>query len=615
MKIRVRYQLPTLDLSVLRALFDRFGEQLRPHRGRLAGSGLALLGVSLVTLAQPWPLKIVFDKVLLPQADGGDRLAFLDNWDTQGILLLAAGSVLGLAALKGLLNYIHSVQAKIVGHRLVAEVRLRLFSHVQRLPMSYHDYRETGELMTSLTGDISLLQDLLVAVVVTLTSRIILIVAMLGVMFWLDWTLGLLALGILPLFVVAAFQFTARIRTAARKQRAAYGKIVASVQESITGISQVKGFAQEKIREKLIGRSASRDLKQNVRTTKLSANYTRTVELISALGTCLVLWLGTERAVAGEISPGDLLVFLAYLRGMHRPLLDIAKETARISKATARGEKILEILDQEAEVEDAPGAVSASGVTGDIVFDRVGFGYLEDTPILRDFSCRIPAGGTTMIVGPTGAGKSTLAKLVLRLYRPTSGRVLLDGRDIGDYRIRSLRKRVAPLMQEAFLFRTSIAENIGFGQRHATREEIEEAARLANAEEFIARLPEGYDTLVGEGGATLSGGQRQRIGIARAILRQAPIMIFDEPTNGLDVHAEAAAKRALDGVREGRTLLVITHRLGFLDLADHVVFVRGGTVVEEGAPDELMRRRGEFHRFVTSGDAPPERFASSAVAP
>jgi ATP-binding cassette subfamily B protein len=612
----VRYQLPRIDFGTLHEIFVRFGGMLRPHRARLIASGVALLGVSLMTLAQPWPLKIVFDKLLMPEAAGGaDRLAFLDGWSSGAILALAAGGVLAVAALKGLLTYTHNVQAKVVGHKLVAEVRLRVFSHVQRLPMSYHDYRETGELMTSLTGDISLLQDLLVAVVVTLASRIILIVAMLGVMFWLDSSLALLALAILPLFMVAAFQFTARIRTAARKQREAYGKIVASVQESIAGISQVKGFAQEKAREKVIGRSASRDLKQNVRTAKLSANYTRTVELISAVGTCLVLWLGAERVIAGKISPGDLLVFLAYLRGMHRPLLDVAKETTRIAKAVTRGEKILEILDQEAEVEEAPGAVSASKVTGDVVFEGVNFGYLPDTPILRDFNCHVPAGRTTMIVGPTGAGKSTLVKLVLRLYAPSGGQIRLDGRDIGDYRIRSLRKRIAPLMQEAFLFRTTIAENIGFGQRHATEEQIREAARLANAEEFITRLPEGYDTLVGEGGATLSGGQRQRIGIARAILREAPIMIFDEPTNGLDVHAEASAKQALAGVREGRTLLIITHRLGFLDLADHVIFVRDGTVVEEGAPSELLARRGEFQRFVTTRDQGPTSLASEAASP
>lgn len=589
MSPRIRYSLPRVRVGSVLRLFQVFGEDLRPHRGRLAVGGAALLLESLLTLAQPWPLKFVFDRVLVPQgASAGDPGL---------VLLLAAAAVLGLTGLRGLLAYVHTVQTAVVGHRLVASIRLRVFSHVQRLPLSYHDYRETGDLMTRLTGDLSLLQDLLVTVAATVVSRLVLVAGMVAVIFWLDPALGAIALGIIPLFVLAAFRFTGRIREAARKQREAYGAIVSSVQESLAGIAQVKGFAQEKSREKAIGKSSARDVRANVRTAKLTARYTRTVEMISALGTCLVLWVGAHRVLAGTITPGDLLVFMAYLHGMHKPLLSVARETSRVAKAVARADKIVELLEMKAEVQDAPEARSAAGIAGDIRFEAVDFSYRTGSPVLRRFDCRIPVGRTTVVLGPTGAGKSTIAKLLLRLYEPTGGRITIDGRDIGSYRIRSLRKRITPLLQDSFLFHMSIAANIAFGREEATPEEIAAAARMANADEFIERLPDGYETLVGEGGATLSGGQRQRLAIARAILRESPVMILDEPTTGLDVAAEGVARDALAALRNRRTLLVITHRLHFVDLADWVVFVKDGSVLDEGTPAELQERCEAYREF------------------
>jgi len=587
----LKFSFPRFNPGTIRLLFRRFAAELRPNRTRLVVSATALLAQSLITLLQPWPIKMVFDRVLQPTGAAG-------GWSSGKVLAFSAVAVLVLALVKGLLAYVNVVQSSIVGHRLVAAVRLRVFSHVQRLPLSYHDYRETGELMTRLTGDISLLQDLLVTVMVTLTSRVVIILGMLAVMFWLDPTLAVVALSIVPLFILAAFRFTGRIRTTARKQREAYGRIVTSVQESLSGIAQIKGFAQEKSREKIVGHSSSRDMKANVKTAKLTAYYSRTVEVISAVGTCVVLWLGTLRVLDGLITAGELLIFLAYLRGMHKPLLGVARETSRISKAVIRGEKILEILDLEAEVHDEPGAVSARGLQGDIRFEDVAFSYVPGTRVLHRFSCRIPAGRTTVVLGATGAGKSTLAKLLLCLYRPGAGRVLIDGRDVLQYRVRSLRKHITPLLQEAFLFRMSIADNIAFGTKNPDREAIVAAARLANAEEFITRLPDGYDTVVGESGATLSGGQRQRLGIARAVLRNSPIMIFDEPTTGLDVNAERLVKEALASIRHDHTLLLITHRLHFLDLADWVVFVHQGTVLDEGTPAQLQQRCSAYRDFM-----------------
>ncbi len=375
--------------------------------------------------------------------------------------------------------------------------------------------------------------------------------------------------------------------------------MVASVQESLAGISQTKGFGREKEREKIVGKSLGRDAKANLRTTKLSASYTRVVELITALGSAIALFAGVLLTLEGKLTPGDLIVFLSYLRGVYRPIQGIARMTTKIAKATTRAEKILEIFDLEPEVRDVAGAKTARGVTGAFEFKNVSFTYINRKQALDNFSCHIPAGQTTLLVGPNGAGKSTVAKLVLRLYQPTSGALTLDGQDISAFQIRSLRKRMTPLTQDTFLFRTSIYDNIAFSKSHPTEEEVYAAAKKVGADTFIRELPDGYQTLVGEGGVTLSGGQRQLLSFARASLRDTPIMILDEPAGGLDIQIERDVLSAIKRLQKGRTFIIITHRLSYLDLADHIVFMRGGTTIEEGSLAALTERNGEFAKYIS----------------
>ncbi len=598
--MRIRHRIPKLNIEGLRRVIGHFGSHLRPYRTKLVLSMLALLGVSSMTILRPWPLKLVIDYLLNPdrQVTNMPFLAPLSNWDPLSVALFAAVAVLAIAAVNGFLGYSQELLSKTVGHGVMASIRLQLFSHIQRLPQSYHDYRETGELMTRLTGDISLLQNLLVETFVNLASQLIIILGMLVIVFFIDWQLALLILAVMPLFIFASFGFSRRIKSAASKQRENFGKMVSSMEETLAGISQVKVFTQEKQRDKIISKSVNRDFKAGLKTTRLAANYARIVELITALGTGLVLFVGVRKALNGTISPGDLIIFLSYLRGIYRPIRSISKLSARIAKAIVRGEKVMEILEIMPEVTDREEAISARDVVGDIRFDKVDFAYTNDDLVLRELSCTIPPNKTTVLIGPTGAGKSTIAKLLLRLYEPSGGTIYIDGRDISEYRIQSLRKRINSLTQEVFLFRTSLKENIAFGKRHATRDEIEQAARLVGADGFIRKFPDGYDTQIGEGGLTLSGGQRQRISFARAALRNSPIMIFDEPATGLDVHAEKEAREALRALKPGRTLLIITHRLNFLELADWAIFIRDGKLVEEGDPLELLDNKKGFHEFV-----------------
>ncbi len=597
--MRIKYNLPKIKFKSLRRIFQHFGGHLKKHKMRLFVGSMSLLGVTLLSLLRPWPLKIVFDFILIKDIDAtaDSALSFLNNLEPMEVLFIAAFGILLIAVLRGLLTYTYGVYSKIIGHNLVANIRMQLFSHVQRLPLSYHDYRETGELMTRMTSDISLLQDLLISMVINLASQIILIVCMFGIMFWLDWQLAAIALAALPFFALAAIKFSFQIKDSARKQRLMYGKIVASVQETFAGISQVKTYSQEKRRERLIGRSIDKDVTANVKTAKLTANYARIVDIITAVGMCAVLWVGTNKALANEITPGDLLIFLSYLRGIYRPLKTVAQLSSKIAKATVRGEKTIELLEMEPEILEKTDGLSAKEIKGDIQFKSINFSYNSEQKILKDFSCTIPQNKTTIIFGPTGAGKSTIAKLILRLYKPSDGEIIIDDKNIDEYKVRSLRKRITPLAQETFLFRTSIAENIAFSKNSASQEQIVEAAKLAGAHEFIMELGNGYETMVGEGGLTLSGGQRQKISFARAAMRNSPVMIFDEPATGLDVHAEKDSKNILAQLKQNRTMLIITHRINFLSLADWVIFINDGRMVEQGTPQELFEKNGEFKKF------------------
>ncbi len=558
----------------LRGLARRFGPLLRHERRVLAGAAAALgLEIGLRAL-EPWPLKFVFDRVLLaPPSPGGGA-----GWK----LLGAAAVLVALVGLRATAAYWNTMGFSLAGNRVLSRVREELFQHLQRLSILFHARARAGDLITRLSRDVDLLKEVAVTAALPLAANLLILVVMAGLMLWLNWALALLALGTLPLFWLAAARLAPRIHHAARRQRRREGAVASAAAEAMGAIRVVQALALESALARRFTRDNQAGLGDDVSSRRLAARLERIVDVLVALATALVLAAGAALALGGRLTPGELLVFLSYLKSAFKPMQDVAKYTGRLFRARAAAERVVELLDREPDVADRPDAIVAPRFHGALRFEGVTFGYEPGRPVLSGLTLSVPAGERLAIMGPSGAGKTTLGGLLLRLFDPEHGRVLIDGRDIRDYTLDSLRNQIAVVPQEAILFAATVRENIALGAPGATREEIERAARLAHAHEFIVALPAGYDTVIGERGATLSNGQRQRIAIARAAVRRKPILILDEPTAGLDRENARAVSEALLRLSAGSTTLVITHDPALAALADRVVCLEGGRLRPEG---------------------------------
>lgn len=569
-----------IEVGALRGLFQRMGPHLKAHRRKLILGFLAMIGVALAEIMRPWPIKVVFDGLLVPQENPDAVTGWLLSVFGNGNVLLGAmaATILGIALLSGAMGFAQAYLIAAVGQKVVAAIRLDLYRHIHRLSHSFHDTTSSGDIITRLTGDVRMMRDLLIDAVVFFAARILVIVLTIGVMLWMDWRLTLVALTILPALWFITRYFGKRIKGAARKQRRKEGKIAVVMTEGISAINVVKGFARESYEEARFAKQNNSSAEAGVVTTRLAANMDRVTQVLLALGTAVVIWFGVTQVRAGAISPGDLLVFTAYLSSLYKPIRKMASMTARVAKATASGERLLEIFDLEPDIAEHPDAKPIQNpIHGWILFDEVSFSYAGTKDAVLDrVELELHPGEVTALVGPSGAGKSTLARLLMRFYDPTEGAVRIDGQDIRNVTLDSLRGNIAVVLQDSVLFGTSVRDNIAYGRLDATDEEIVAAAEAAEADAFIRNLPDGYETVLGERGETLSGGQRQRIAIARAILRDAPILILDEPLTGLD---PATAKGLLGGLRRaaaGRTTLLVAHDELTLSLADHVIRVDQG---------------------------------------
>ena len=565
-------------LATMAPLARRFAPHLRKERRLLAGGSAALFFEVGMRLLEPWPIKLILDRFTGHEAPGVLPEALQDG--VGPLVLFCALAVVTIALGQAVAAYTSTVAFALAGNRVLTRVRHELFLHLHRLQGRFHDHARGGDLVVRVIGDVGLLKDVMVTALLPLVGNALILVGMLLVMAWLDLTLTLLALSLLPLFALRMVKLGGRIRKASQTQRRREGALASTAAEAMGAMETVQALGLEGRFADAFASEGNRDMKEGVKAKRLQARLERSVDVLVAASTALVLAWGGWRMFEGLLSPGDLVVFLAYLKNAFKPMKSMAKYTARISKAAAAADRVMELLDTEPEVTDRPGAVTAPAFRGDLRFEGVRFSYPGGGRVLDGADLHLGAGERVALVGPSGTGKSTVVAIMLRLREPEAGQILLDDLDPADFTLASVRQQVAVLLQEPILFAATLRENIACGAEGVTDEEVRAAAQLARADHFIMRLPGGYDAEVGERGVTLSRGERQRIAIARLAVRQAPYLVLDEPTTGLDPANRALVIEALESLARDRTTLVITHDMELAARMDRVLHLVDGRIHE-----------------------------------
>ncbi len=559
----------------------------RPYRTTLLVGGLLAVLEVIAGLAQPWPLSIVVDRVLDPAVDGRQHL---------GLLAAACAALVAVVALAAVFDYWATRLLASAGLRIANDIREAVFGHLSRLSLRFHGEHQVGDLTTRVTGDADRAQDLVVQTLAVLLPNALLLLGMTAVMFVLDPFFAFVALAATPILAWVVFRYTKRLKRAAKRARKADGEVAAAASEHLNAMQLVQAFSLEDQQTRRFESLTGRSLQAGLEANRYQALFGPAVDITAVISTALVIGVGALRVLDGSLTAGQLLVFVSYVGSMYKPVKALAKLSHTFSKGLASVERIRDVLAREPQIQDRPGAVMLPPARGHIELLDVHFTYGREAA-LEGIHLDIAPGETVALVGPTGAGKSTLAALVPRLIDPTSGAVCIDGVDLRHATVRSIRNQVSMVLQDCTLLRGTLRDNIAVGRPWAGDFEIERAARLALVDEFSSRLPDGLDTHIGERGADLSGGQRQRIAIARAILRDAPILLLDEPTSALDPTSEELIIEALRNLPRERTTVVVAHRLSTIEHADRIVVLEQARIVEQGTHASLMARDGVYRRF------------------
>lgn len=558
------------------------------------GMGLEVLA----RLLEPWPLKYIFDELISPSREDFKPLFSASHLETSHLLAIAAATGIGIACLRGFAQYWSAISLAIVGNRLLVGLRSRTFDHLQRLSLRFHDQARTGDLVTRLVGDMGRLQEVSVTALLPMIVHLITLVAMIIFLLAMNPGLGLYALIVFPIFFTFMLRIGKRIRSVAREQRRGEGRLGASSAEAMASIRTVQMMGLEGAMANAFSRQNQKNAKQSVKGKRLAARLERGVDILIATVTAVVLWRGANMVISNQLSPGDLLIFLAYMKNAFKPMKDMAKYSGRISGAIASAERIADILATQPEISSLSSARTLPKVIDYVEFSNVSFGYVNHALALNDISFRARQGQLIALVGPSGAGKSTLINLLCRLYDPSIGQVLINGIDIRQFQVNSLRQLISVVPQENILFNISIKDNIAIGSGCESMEEIVCASKIASAHEFIDKLPNGYETIIAERGATLSGGQQRRIAIARAALRHAPILILDEPLSGLDAQNRSMVNAAIQEIKKNRITFAIIHDLAAARDADMIIYMNNGAIVERGSHNELVGSNGYYSRMI-----------------
>jgi subfamily B ATP-binding cassette protein MsbA len=593
-------RLPSDAVSVNKKRKLSLASLVLPHWKTFAVGIVAVLVEASMDLLQPWPLKIVIDLVgSKPMPEWlGSWVASIFGTNKLAVLNFVAVSVIVIALLDAVSSYVESLSMTTVGQWVTHDLRSTLYNHIQRLSLSYHDKSQTGDLISRVTNDIDTIQGFITSTLTDVILDILTLTSMIAVMTYIDWRFTLIALWVAPFMMVFVYSYSHRIKKASRAVRKKESEIVSQTQEVFSSIRVVKAFAQEKYEKRRFREVSLETVELALRARALKAGLSPGIRVMTALATALMMWYGARLVLLdGALTPGTLVLFLAYLGKLYSPIRGLSRLPDTFSKPAIAFERIQEILDVEIKSPGLEKPHKAPQFIGRIEFDNVNFSYTPDRPILKDINLMIEPGQVAAFVGPTGAGKTTIISLIPRFYEVTSGAIRIDGEDVRSLKLKSLRRQLGFVLQETLLFRAPIWQNIAYGRPTATREEIVEAAKLANAHDFIEEMPDGYDTMVGERGVTISGGQRQRVGIARAIIRGAPILILDEPTSGLDAVSEAIVFDALHRLMTGKTCIVITHRLATIRKADVIFVLKDGMIVQRGKHEELLERGGLYREL------------------